>query len=891
MAGSQNLISPDDASGGFAGISSMSSFEDMPKDLLKLFTQVESLVNKIAKTWEGTASSIKDVSKVAGSSTPGSGNLGLGSFSVGSAATGLGLGVVAAGSILSSMAPSTMSAVTQALAASTYAGFSGMTNMQATKMANMQVGMGATSAMGPTMAAANLSSMGLLAGSVSSNRVMGQIGGLSAMTGMSNEQVAGAMGSINGMNFLSKGIKVRDSSGNLLAPNQLIDNVWNGLVGGRQLTQAQVAATFLSPNGPGTQTLIALAGGNQALLQTLQSGMMARAKAGSAITAGEMSNGLTMLKTMGVDSSSPLYSNFKNNTAQANLLGSTESSLVGGYNTALNANADVTNNLANLAASADGVTKALMGLKGFLQTFPGAGSVGGTISSLGSLGAGMGANALMNRSLKRSITSALKGEESQIGPLLSNGKFTSKGEQSLLSKLGSGAGNILSKLLGFGETVAIDAAETGGGGPYDHGSMGQGGIGGPTDSHSNILPVAKGTPVTSPYGPRGGGAKTKGFHPGVDYGVQTGSPVYAHDSGTVTLIGNGGGYGNYIEIDHGSYRTRYAHLSSIMVSRGQKVSGGQVIAKSGATGNVTGPHLHFEVLVNGKKVNPAPYLVGSGSSNARAGNSRVYSTGRSNSQSTISDLGSLSSTDVNSALNSFNTSSYSDLSNIFGASGAKNLSSNSSMSFIKGQLQTTAGTILGTGSQQAWARTLLGKLGKPATADNVRALTTWAAWEGGQWHNSAHYNPLNTTQPEAGATNMNKEGVKSYKSWDQGYAATVETLNNGRYKSILSALTKGNNVGNVLTAVDHSPWGTKIPGYGGPTGDLGTAGVSTTLSMPSSGRGGPTVSGGAGGTVNVNFNVKFYAQQASVADAKRFIKMIETEAKSSSLLRTIGSIG
>ena len=883
MAGSQNLISPDDASGGFAGISSMSSFEDMPKDLLKLFTQVESLVNKIAKTWEGTASSIKDVSKVAGSSTPGSGKLGLGSFSVGSAATGLGLGVVATGSILSSMAPSTMSAVTQALAASTYAGFSGMTNMQATKMANMQVGMGATSAMGPTMAAANLSSMGLLAGSVSSNNVMGQIGGLSAMTGMSNEQAAGAMGSINGMNFLSKGIRVRDASGNLLPPNQIINNVWNSLVGGRQLTQAQVAATFLSPNGPGTQTLIALAGGNQGLLQTLQSGMMARAKAGSGLTSNEMSNGLTMLKTMGVDSSSPLYSNFKNNTAQANLLGSTESGLVGGYNTALNANADVTNNLANLAASADGVTKALMGLKGFLQTFPGAGSVGGTISGIGSTVATMGANALMNRSLKRSITSTLAGGAE------------ASAKQGLLSKIGSkipgilsGAGNVLKSIFGFVESNPELIAD---GGPYDHGSMGHGGIGGPTEGHANILPVSKGTPITSPYGPRGGGAKTKGFHPGVDYGVQTGSPVYAHDSGTVTLIGNGGGYGNYIEIDHGSYRTRYAHLSSIMVSRGQKVSGGQVIAKSGATGNVTGPHLHFEVLVNGKKVNPAPYLVGSGSSNARAGNSRVYSTGKSNSQSTITDLGSLSSTDVNSALNSFNTSSYSDLSNIFGASGSKNLSSNSSMSFIKGQLQTTAGTILGTGSQQAWARTLLGKLGKPATADNVRALTTWAAWEGGQWHNSAHYNPLNTTQPEAGATNMNKEGVKSYKSWDQGYAATVETLNNGRYKSILSALTKGNNVGSVLSAVDHSPWGTHIPGYGGPTGDLGTAGVSTTLSMPSSGRGGPTVSGGAGGTVNVNFNVKFYAQQASVADAKRFIKMIEAEAKSSSLLRTIGSIG
>jgi murein DD-endopeptidase MepM/ murein hydrolase activator NlpD len=591
---------------------------------------------------------------------------------------------------------------------------------------------------------------------------------------------------------------------------------------------------------------------------------------------------------MGVDKSSPLYSTFANNTAQAGLLAATEQGQVGGYDTALNTNASLTNDLTGVATAAQGVTNALMGLKGFLETFPQAGGVGGTIGGLASTATSLGTDYMMNRSLKKSITSALTNGVEQIGPLLANGAFVKNAgkDVGILSKIG----NWFKGLLPAVETAGEDALAVAsvGGGPFDHGSMGHGGIGGPTSGKS-ILPVPKGTPVTSPYGQRGGGAKTKGFHAGIDYDVQTGSNVYAHEDGVVTIVGNGGGYGNYIEIDHGSYRTRYAHLSSIMVSRGQKVTGGQVIAKSGATGNVTGPHLHFEVLVNGKKVNPAPYLVGSSGSTSSAG---MSSSSRNLSGNTGSiDLGSLSSTDVNSVLNSLNSNAYSNLSSIFGSSGARNLNGNSSMSFIKGQLQNTKGLILGTGSQQTWAKTLLGKLGKPITADNIKALTTWAAWEGGQWKNSAHYNPLNTTENEPGATNMNSEGVKSYTSWGQGYAATVSTLNNGRYKSILKALSAGNNASSVLHAVDHSPWGTHIPGYGGPTGDLGTAGVADHIPTVSSGRGGPMGGGGSGSPVNVNFNVKFYAQQASVADAKRFIKMIEDEAKKSSLLKTIGSVG
>jgi len=99
------------------------------------------------------------------------------------------------------------------------------------------------------------------------------------------------------------------------------------------------------------------------------------------------------------------------------------------------------------------------------------------------------------------------------------------------------------------------------------------------------------------------------LHAGIDIANSKGTPVYAADSGTVTFSGYSGNYGNLIKISHGSgLETRYAHLSSRLVSSGQKVQKGQLIGYMGSTGNATGSHLHFEVRVNGTAVNPLKYL-------------------------------------------------------------------------------------------------------------------------------------------------------------------------------------------------------------------------------------------------------------------------------------------
>lgn len=660
----QNFDSPSDGpSSEFASMGKDVDFEGLPKNFIKYFKEAKKLVDSMVDEW---SKAIKETEAATGrmaSGKTGAGRLGLGEFTR-AEKVGMGVGLAAFGaSTYMGVAPNTMAAVTQRMGADTYAGLSGMSSRQAIMQANRQVGGGATSAMGPTMAAMNLTYQGgYTASSLSSRNIMGQIGGMSAMSGMSNEAAAASVAGMNGMSFLRAGVQIRDRQGNLKPPNQIINDVYSFLYRGQKITKEQ-AALVLNPGSKGYATLQQITGGDAQLMQMIQSGIIARASAGSDkkfSSAMQSKDPNSMLNVLGVDKSSPIRSNFRFNASENRKLESTEQGLVGGYNVALRTTASLNDAYSTMADLLGPVNDGLMTLKGILQTLPNAGNMGGAIAGFTSALAGAASTLLQFALLSKllggggaagllgkgvGLTGALATGAAAVGVGLGSaavGYGVGKGGKALGNKLGvsKGVTRAGSTLAGAGAGAAIGsmimpgvgtiagsiiggvAGYFGSGGPNDHGNTGSAGGSG---SSSFLYPVPKATPITSPFGPRDNSKNPQisSNHKGIDFGTPVGTNLTAVTDGVITVLGNDAeGYGRWIEVKHDDgTASRYGHLSGTNVSRGQRVKPGQTIAKSGGkagtagAGNSLGPHLHFEILnENGVKVDPAPYLSGAPSS-------------------------------------------------------------------------------------------------------------------------------------------------------------------------------------------------------------------------------------------------------------------------------------
>jgi murein DD-endopeptidase MepM/ murein hydrolase activator NlpD len=136
----------------------------------------------------------------------------------------------------------------------------------------------------------------------------------------------------------------------------------------------------------------------------------------------------------------------------------------------------------------------------------------------------------------------------------------------------------------------------------------------------------EGRPVSTGYISSGFGERVdpftggEEFHEGIDFAAPQGTPIHAVAAGIVTFAGPRGGYGDMVQIDHGNgYSTRYGHAEKVLVHVGETVQRGDVIALLGSTGRSTGPHVHFEVLKNGREVNPARFVAQRASPTAFAG--------------------------------------------------------------------------------------------------------------------------------------------------------------------------------------------------------------------------------------------------------------------------------
>jgi murein DD-endopeptidase MepM/ murein hydrolase activator NlpD len=665
-----NMENPSDAeSTSFASMSDQVDFDGLPKNFIKYFKEAKKLVDQMVEEWSKAIKDTEAATGKMGGDKPGAGRLGLGSFTR-AEKVGMGIGLAAFGaSTYMSAAPNTMAAVTQRMGADTYAGLSGMSSRRAILQANKQVGGGATSAMGPTMAAMNLMYQGgYTASSISSKNIMGQIGGLSAMSGMSNEMAAASVAGMNGMSFLRAGIQIRDRQGNLKPPNQIINDVYSFLYRGQKITKQQ-AALVLNPGSKGYATIQQITGGDPQLMQMIQSGILARASNGTPLTSSQMKDPNKILNAMGVDQSSPIRANFRFNSSENKKLASTEQGLVGGYDVSLRTTAALNDAYSKMADVLGPVNDGLMTLKGVLQTLPNAGNMGGLLAGFGSaiggaisalvqfavvtrlLGGAGGAAGILSKGAGLAGAAATVG----AGALASLGAGAvgygvGKGGKALGKKLntsrtttrlgsaaaGAGAGAATGAALGLvggplapltssvGAVIGTIVGGLGGffgsGGPSDHGNLG---VGGPASNGSLSFgsPVPKGTVITSPFGPRDNSAHPgiSANHHGIDFGTPVGSNLTAVTDGTISYLGNDAtGYGTYLDVKHDDgTSSRYGHLSQVNVSKGQKVKPGQTVGKSGGkkgaagAGNSTGPHLHFEIMnEKGVKVNPAPYLSG-----------------------------------------------------------------------------------------------------------------------------------------------------------------------------------------------------------------------------------------------------------------------------------------
>ena len=952
MAGAQSMVGASDEEKGTSVTGEDVDVNSIPKNLLKGFKEVK-------KYTEGILKDIKDANKEAGkikvsedSDKVGSGRIGLSPIK--RAAGYAGMAVMAVGSAAMGMAPNTMAAVTQRLGADSYAGLSGMSSRRAILQANKQVGGGATSAMGPTMAQATLMyGGGYSASSVSSKNIMSQLGSMSALTGGTNEQVAASIAGANGMGFLRGGIRLRDDKGNLRPMNQLINEVYNFMFRGQKITKEQ-AALILNPGSKGYATLQTLTGGDANLQQALSAGILARASAGSA---SKFNKAMTskdpnkILDVMGVDKSSPTRSNFNYQSSENRKLAATEQGLVGGYNTGLNATAALNNGFSSLAETLPGVTKALMTFKGILETMPNAGNMGATVSNGVSSAVGLGVSALQLKMLKGMMgktgaaslanggTGIVKGAGGLMSALSKGAKFLGKGVPVLGTALSAYGGYKDAKSKGgFDWGSVLKSAGIGAAGGAAVGAMGMGvgagpgaiigallagggnalgqlfGMGGPTGNTMNMgvagpketalmsSPVPAASPVTSPWGPRRGSKTISRFHRGVDYGVRVGTPVESVGPGVVTFVGQGSGWGNNIVIKHpNGYSSRYAHLSSMQVGKGDKIRANQVIGKSGGkpgapgAGNSTGPHLHFEILnKKGVQINPANIIGKKGYTEPFenfTSQVRRSSYGSSGSMEKFTSMSELSSSDLASILGSG-----------FGApldfnSAQKMLGSRfKSMNTVTDKVSGDSGSMVGGGRKGLMQ--LLSKVGFTGKGLNT-AFAVALAESGGR--PNAHNDNHKTGDNSYGLFQINMLGTlqkeRLSKHWKDAQGKTFKLSGN---RDLFNPLTNA-KVAYHMTAHGNNwaKWSTYKDGtfakflddaervktgQGGGSSEMGM-GVATAPPMRQAGS--ANVSANSNVTIKVDMNVNI--AQASPAGAKAMLSAFKSDLERELRLKGLGT--
>lgn len=413
--------------------------------------------------------------------------------------------------------------------------------------------------------------------------------------------------------------------------------------------------------------------------------------------------------------------------------------------------------------------------------------------------------------------------------------------------------------LGAGAAGAVTNPYGGGGGRTGFGaSFGARGGG-------SVQSPAPGMSPTTGYGAKdnsGIWSGTNNTHKGQDYPMPIGSDVQAAMDGVVFDDAPGFEYGITVQIDHeNGYQSLYGHLSKSLVRPGERVKKGQVIGKSGDTGNVTGPHLHFEVRKGANNpVDPGQLM-----------------------SAPFSGAGALMAYSSQDSSGTEKPQTVADLIKAMGSSSTASSSSSSS-----GYTPNSKPGIEPGASKKEWITSFLTQVGAPVTKDNIYAMSEWIRFESGNKWNRWN-NPLNTTLDRPGAKSMNPVGVKKYAESSQGLEATIATLTGNRakergYTAVIDALKSGGNYTEIFDAIKASAWMQGEKGRSpyqfnydrGPKGGGRTGfGASVSTSTPN--------------TVNNNVSITVQVQNASDDEAMRFAKTVKRYLENDMSLKTMGN--
>jgi hypothetical protein len=290
---------------------------------------------------------------------------------------------LAVASMAWSSMPNVMDAVNQRIASQSVASFSGMSAQQFTKLTN-QFGFNGgafSSSYGMQLAGAQMAfTGGYLPSSGSFNNVMGQVGGLSVATGLSNEAVASAYAGMNGMNALRLGINIRNKQGDLLKPSAIANSLYKRMYGNQNISVGDAMKVF-NRNTNAYRNVMQLANGDTNLMKAIQTNLVLQAKnGGKEVT--NLSQANKIMDDLGWAKDDPLRKNYKYNAAEARKLSATGDSQVKGYGDAADAAAAASNALATLVDKTGALGDAFSRLQGTLGSLGGFGNSGQMLSGL-----------------------------------------------------------------------------------------------------------------------------------------------------------------------------------------------------------------------------------------------------------------------------------------------------------------------------------------------------------------------------------------------------------------------------------------------------------------------------------------------------------------------------